>query len=505
MKTMQKIYMSVLAASIAAASLPALADTFDVARGGNVPDLSPLQPVLMRAPNATLNQDFEGAFPPTNWLVRNQSAAIGTNTNCWNQFTGASPWAAHTGAAHAGANFNCTSGNNTISGWLISEQITSLQNGDTFSFWTRKASPDTYADRLEARLCLDSTPDSCGAAGSTGTGSAAVGDFTTVLVSVNPTLVTGVYPLVYTQFTVVLSGLPAGPNNGRVGFRYFVTSGGPGGSNSDILSIDDVAITAPAAAPPVFSYSPAPAATVAFTGGTTIGSSANGSIAVTVGTAGTGTGAGATTTTTCTAPTAPFAGFNQTVTAVGTDPISGSPLSGTCTLGAAVVTQTLTCSENQGGTSVARTFELSCPQGTAATLPLTSTPTTGGTVTNPTQQIGGPATIVPIAFQNSNATPVVVTCTAPAEPQFTVSPLVITVPANGSASTSVSYSSATAGTFPGSLTCTAGAQTFTFVLGGSTILGVARAVPAIDGDMRYLLMLGMMGVGLIALSFRRRA
>ena len=150
---------------------------------------------------------------------------------------------AHGGTGHAGANFNCTTGANTISGWFISPQMTNLQNGQDVSFWTRKNSPDTFPDRLELRLCLDVAADSCGLGTSTGAGDAAVGDFTTLLLSVNPPLVTGIYPTVYTQFTATLSGLPAGPNAGRVAFRYFVTNGGPSGANSDLLSIDDVNVT----------------------------------------------------------------------------------------------------------------------------------------------------------------------------------------------------------------------------------------------------------------------
>lgn len=199
---------------------------------------------LAAAEAQQLVEGFELAtFPPTGWIARNQSTTIGTNTQCWNRFTGATPWATHTGTAQAGANFNCTTGANTISGWLLSSQMVNLQNGQQVTFWTRKATPDSFPDRLELRLCIDTTPDSCGAAGSTGAGDAAVGNFTTLLVSVNPTLVTGVYPIAYTQFSATLSGLPAGPNAGRIAFRYFVTNGGPTGANSDILSIDDINVT----------------------------------------------------------------------------------------------------------------------------------------------------------------------------------------------------------------------------------------------------------------------
>jgi hypothetical protein len=120
---------------------------------------------------------------------------------------------------------------------------------------------------------------------------------------------------------------------------------------------------------PVFGFTPAPGATVSATGGTTVGSTGNLSIAPAIATAGTGTGTPATTTLTCTAPTAPFAGFGQTVTAIGTGAITGGPLAGTCTLGAAAATQTLTCVENRGGTPTTRTWTLSCPAGTAPPAP----------------------------------------------------------------------------------------------------------------------------------------
>jgi subtilisin-like proprotein convertase family protein len=126
--------------------------------------------------------------------------------------------------------------------------------------------------------------------------------------------------------------------------------------------------------PPVFSYTPPPGSTVTATGGSgIIGTTSNLSIAVAVATPGTGTGAPATTTLTCTAPTAPFAGFGQTVTAVGSGAISGGPLAGTCTRGATAVTQTLTCTENQGGENVTRTWTLNCPAGSPPPVAVNAT------------------------------------------------------------------------------------------------------------------------------------
>ena len=251
--------------------------------------------------------------------------------------------------------------------------------------------------------------------------------------------------------------------------------------------------------PPQFAYSPAAGGTVALTGGGAVGSTGNASITVTTGTAGAGSGAAATTTTTCTAPTAPFAGFGQTVTATGAGAPTGSPLSGTCTLGAAAATQTLTCSENRGGTPTAVTFQLSCPAGSLA--PVTSNPASGSTITlNATA--GGTATST-VTFSNPAGSAQTVTCTAPAAP-FSASPLSIPVPAGGSASTTVTLSSATTGSFTGTLNCTAGATTFTFNLaGGVIVIPVATSVPTLGDTGRWIAMLMLLGVGLAAVAVRR--
>ena len=132
-------------------------------------------------------------------------------------------------------------------------------------------------------------------------------------------------------------------------------------------------------APPQFGYVPTTGSTVAATGGTLVGSSGALSIVPSVATAGSGSGAAATTTLTCTPPTAPFSGFAQSVTATGSGAISGGPLSGSCTLGATVQAQTLSCSENRGGTSVPVSWTLSCPVGNAPPN-LAYNPTTATTV-----------------------------------------------------------------------------------------------------------------------------
>ncbi len=133
-------------------------------------------------------------------------------------------------------------------------------------------------------------------------------------------------------------------------------------------------IYGPPATPPVFSYTPAAGSTVTATGGSgLIGSTSNLTITPSIATPGTGTGAAATTLLTCNAPTAPFSGFGQTITAVGAGAITGGPLSGTCTRGPTAVTQTLTCTERQGDTSVTRTWTLNCPAGQIPSVPVDAT------------------------------------------------------------------------------------------------------------------------------------
>lgn len=171
------------------------------------------------------------------WVMTNASVAVGS-TN-WFQGTavgGGGPFDAYNGATNAyiGANYNNTGSTGTISNWLMTPNRT-FRNGDVITFFTRKVSPDTYADRLEVRLSTN------GASTNVGTGMA-VGDYTTLLMSVNPSLILGVYPTTWTMYTITISGLPA-PTSGRIAFRYFVTGAGFSGTSSDYIGIDQIDYT----------------------------------------------------------------------------------------------------------------------------------------------------------------------------------------------------------------------------------------------------------------------
>jgi hypothetical protein len=182
---------------------------------------------------ASFSEGFEGASP--GWAVTNASNPIGVNTAGWNSIPNATVWAAHSGVGQALANFNATSEVGTISAWLFSP-VDTIQNGDTLKFWTRTGAGSIYPDRMQVRLSTN------GASTNIGANEFSVGDFSTLLLDINPTLSGGGYPEGWTQFSITISGL-GGPVSGRFAFRYFVEDGGPLGNNSNIIGLDDVEFT----------------------------------------------------------------------------------------------------------------------------------------------------------------------------------------------------------------------------------------------------------------------
>ena len=100
----------------------------------------------------------------------------------------------HSGAENSYIAVSNTSGSgvSTINTWMMLPLMATLTPNDTLSFFTRTAlvppvtSPQ-FPDRLEVRM---STNGSC----NPNANASGVGDFTTLLTSVNPTLAQGGYP-----------------------------------------------------------------------------------------------------------------------------------------------------------------------------------------------------------------------------------------------------------------------------------------------------------------------
>jgi hypothetical protein len=166
---------------------------------------------------------------PNGWFMQNNSQPLGVtdwfqgNPNVFPSHQGAAP------DSYIGANFNNTAGVGTISNWMLTPEIT-MNNGDMVSFWTRRTKWD-WEDRLQVRLSTN------GASTNIGTDAMDVGDFTSLLLDINPEYAPGGYPTEWTEFVITISGLNE-PTLGRIGFRYFVEDGGPTGDNSDYIGID---------------------------------------------------------------------------------------------------------------------------------------------------------------------------------------------------------------------------------------------------------------------------
>ena len=114
-----------------------------------------------------------------------------------------------------------------------------MKNGDIISFWTTTGNPVNFPDRMQ--VWLNPTNNST----NVGRTAAETGDFTTKLLDLNPNLSPSPYPDGYpstwTKFEIVISGLPNGTiaQKHRIGFRYYVKNGGPSGTVSDEIGIDD--------------------------------------------------------------------------------------------------------------------------------------------------------------------------------------------------------------------------------------------------------------------------
>jgi hypothetical protein len=173
------------------------------------------------------------------WAQQNRSANPGSVPNWFqgdpgnfNAFDGGD-------TAYIAVSYNCGTGSNVLSNWLFTPTRT-FTNGEKFSFRTRTVNTPNYPDRLQVRLSLN------GASTNVGTTATSVGDFTTQLLQINPTLTTSGYPNAWTEYTIIISGLTA-PTSGRVAFRYYVTNGGSSGANSEYIGIDSVAYYLPPA------------------------------------------------------------------------------------------------------------------------------------------------------------------------------------------------------------------------------------------------------------------
>jgi MYXO-CTERM domain-containing protein len=174
----------------------------------------------------SFTEGFDGAsLLPAAWSSINNSPAGPGSSPDWAQTSGSvGNWMPYSGAGYAAVGYNATVGANDISVYLISP-VVSLSNGDTISFYTRTWDTVAYPDRMSVVYNTDGSTDPA--------------SFTNTLITINNDLTTTGYPTAWTQYTVTISGLTESVN-GRFAFHYNPTGGGPSGSNSDRIGIDEV-------------------------------------------------------------------------------------------------------------------------------------------------------------------------------------------------------------------------------------------------------------------------
>lgn len=226
------IVLGLVAVVLAGAPIAASANRDEAARAHAPPSWSaalerPVMPLFLA--DANLTEGFEDIADLPGWVLFNASEPLGLTG--WFQGN-AGVFAAQTGEPghYIAANFNNTTAGGTISNWLMLP-VTTVKSGDVIAFWTRKVAGSIFPDRLELRLSLagDSTD--------VGVDPLEVGVFDRLLLSVNPDLEVGGYDEVWTRYIAEVGDVSA-PALGRFALRYFVTSAGSGGDNSDYIGVD---------------------------------------------------------------------------------------------------------------------------------------------------------------------------------------------------------------------------------------------------------------------------
>ncbi len=187
-------------------------------------------------------EGFDNISSLNDWYIQNNSDSqdqdwAAGNTNNFIAQTGAPD--SYFSVGNNSTNSNSTA---TISNWLFTPTRT-FNNGDIITFYSKTVlSSPMFPDRLEVRM------SQAGNSLDVGNSSTSVGDFTNVLLTINPNLTNIDYPTNWTQYIITISGL-SGPTNGRIAFRYFVTDGGINGINSNYIGIDTYTYYSVAASP----------------------------------------------------------------------------------------------------------------------------------------------------------------------------------------------------------------------------------------------------------------
>lgn len=346
------------------------------------------RPSVPSGPGGSCPQD--PAFLAAGWRVINTSELAGSatpSTRCVTQgfpdipfyYDPSYTFYSQDGSAYGSAGFPSRAAPDPAyasSLWMISPRV-EFGTGAALEFWTQRAHDGgSGADRLQVRvMAAGGDPD-------VGTTPTSVGQFTTLLLDINPTgtaamggcgaVITDPPNRVIANYPsfdwcrirlTALSGLPES-GSGYIAFRYYAprltNPPYPDAVGIDTFSFDSGTIATVA---PTLSYGVPPGSTITASGAILQGETARIDIPVAIGAPGSGSGPQTQTTLACTPPDAPFSGFAPAIVAQPGFNLSASALSGSCVLGAQAL-QTLTCTETRGAAPpISIQFLLRCPSG----------------------------------------------------------------------------------------------------------------------------------------------
>lgn len=186
-----------------------------------------LRPMPVTASVLTEGFDDITTLGAKGWALVNNSSPAGVN---WFQGNpGVFPSQSGAPNSYIASNFLAAGVGGNISNWLILPEL-SFGSTDVLSFYTR--ANGELPDRLEVRYSANGSSTNVGAT------AASVGDFTTLILTLNPALNAGGYPTAWTQYIVSLAVLSG--TTGRLAFRYNVTDTNV---NGDYIGIDTVVVT----------------------------------------------------------------------------------------------------------------------------------------------------------------------------------------------------------------------------------------------------------------------
>ena len=179
-----------------------------------------------------LQEGFETVVP-AGWTATNNSTKGGStswfqgNTGVFTAFSGPDD-------SYAAANFNNAADGGDISNWLISP-VVKLSGASVLSFRTRSTDlpGEAFHDSLEVRVSKKDSTD-------VGSSFDSLGDFTTVLLAINPDFLGGVYANGWTLYSLSFADVGFGDTvEGRFAFRYVIDDTELHG---DYIGIDSVSL-----------------------------------------------------------------------------------------------------------------------------------------------------------------------------------------------------------------------------------------------------------------------